>query len=96
MVEQVLVAADDRLGTRNPSERHQIVVVGIPEKRQGVGRVSHDDGLLGYAHDEIADDRVAQTVQEVGLAQGLVDLGEKLRADDRLEAASAQLADEQA
>jgi hypothetical protein len=95
VVEEVAVAADDRLGTGTACQSDEVVVLGVAQNRVNLGWIIHDGPGFGDARDDFIDGTLADTLQEVGLSQRIGDLAQQLRADDQLEARPRKFAVEQ-
>lgn len=85
MVEQILVAGDDRLGFRGSREREQIVVAAVAQHRLWIDRVvEHHRYALDRAHGLLGLALVQQRA-EVWLREVIPDLNDQRRTGDDLE-----------
>jgi hypothetical protein len=95
VVEEIGVAADDRLSAGVAGKRYQVVVVRIAQNGVDLGRVLKDCSGFGYARDDVIDAVLCDALLKIGLAQGIGNLIQQLRTEDQLETISSQVTVEQ-
>lgn len=85
VIEQVLVAGDDRLGACLAAQRKEVVVLGVSRGRLDTGGIIEHRGDHLYPFHGFSRLLGTQLLAEVGLAQRFSQLSQQLWADDYLE-----------
>ncbi len=86
MVQQISISRDNRCCVSLTGKRNEVIVVRIAQEGRRIDWVvQHDSGISNRRH-YLADLALLKQVRKVGLAQGLLDLVQQPRTENRVEA----------